>query len=179
MFTPKVFAQEFDNKNAYIRRLCLAGGLVVVALLQNTDGLLPAFFGIRAMPLIPAAVCIAMFEREMTGMFFGLFAGLLWDSMAASGGHFHAAMLTVLAFTCGVLITYVMRNNFITAILLSGGALLAYDAACITRDLVIGAHWDAGYKILTFYIPSGIYSLLFVAAFYFLLRAVEKKFADK
>ena len=179
MFTPKVLVQEFNNKNAYIRRLCLAGGLVLVALLQNTNGLLPSFFGIRALPFIPAAVCIAMFERELSGMFFGVFAGLLWDSAALNGRHFNAILMTILAFTCGALITHILRNNFITAVLLSGGALLVYNIACIVRDLVIGGHLDAAYKILSFYIPSGIYSLLFAAVFYFPVRALEKRFPDR
>ena len=179
MFNPKVTAREFDNRNLYIRRLCLAGGLVLVALLQNINGLLPSFFGLRAMPLIPAVVCIAMFEREMSGMFFGVFAGLLWDSTAVRGDHFHAVLVTVIAFTCGALITHLMRNNFITAVLLSGGSILLYNIACIVRDLVIGKHLDAGYTVLTFYIPSGIYSLLFVAPLYFLVRALVKRFPDR
>ena len=176
---PFISAQEFDNRNAYIRRLCLAAGLVLVSLLQNTNGLLPSFFSVRAMPLVPAVVCIAMFEREMSGMFFGLFAGLLWDSMASTHGHLHAVLLTIIAFACGTLITHLFRNNFITATLFSGGALLVYNIVCIVRDLVIGGHMDAAYKILTFYIPSGVYSLLFVAAFYFLVRALEKKLPDR
>ena len=176
---PNISAQEFDNKNAYIRRLCFAAGVALVALLQNTNGLLPSVFGIRAMPLVAAVVCIAMFEREMTGMFFGVFAGLLWDSMAPTHGHFHAVLLTVIAFASSSLITHLFRNNFITATLFTGAALLLYNLACIVRDLVIGAHMDAAYTILTFYIPSGVYSLLFVAAFYFLVRAVEKKFPDR
>ena len=176
---PNISAREFDNKNTYIRRLLLAAGLVLVALLQNTNGLLPTFAGIRAMPLVPAVVCIAMFEREMTGMFFGLFAGLLWDGTASTHGHFHAVLLTTIAFLCSALITHLFRNNFITAALFSGAGLLVYNIVCTVRDLLIGAHWDAAYKILTFYIPSGVYSLLFVAAFYFLVRAVEKKFPDR
>lgn len=171
--------QEFDNKNVYIRRLCLAAGLLVVTLLQNTAGFLPSFFGIRAMPLIPAVVCVAMFERELPGMFFGVFAGLLWDCSAPNGGNFHAAVLTVIAFTCGALITHVMRNNFLTALLLCAGALFVHESCCFVRDMVIGGNLDAAYKILTFYIPSAIYSLLFALPIYFLVRAVEKKFPER
>ena len=171
--------QEFDNKNLYIRRLCLGAGLLAVALLQNTVGFLPSFFGIRAMPLIPAVVCAAMFERELPGMFFGVFAGLLWDSASPTGGNFYAVILTVIAFACGALITHVMRNNFLTAILLSGGALFAAESCCFVRDMVIGGHLDAAYKILTFYIPSGVYSLVFLPVLYFPIRALEKRFADR
>lgn len=171
--------QEFDNKNVYIRRLCLAGLLLLVALLQNTVGFLPSFFGFRAMPLIPAVVCAAMFERELPGMFFGVFAGLLWDSASASGSNYNAFLLTILAFVCGALITHMMRNNFLTAILLSTGALLVYGSCCFVRDLVIGGHLDGAYKILTFYLPSGLYSLLFLPVLYFPIRALEKRFADR
>lgn len=170
--------QEFDNKNVYIRRLCLAAGLLLIALLQNTDGLLPSFFGFRAMPLVPAVVCAAMFEREMAGMFFGVFAGLLWDG-AAFGGSFHAIVLTTLAFVCGALITHVMRNNFLTAILMSAGALFVHGSCCFVRDMVIGGHLDAAYKILTFYIPSLVYSLLFLPLLYFPIRALEMRFPDR
>lgn len=171
--------QEFDNKNVYIRRLCLAAGLLAAALLQNTVGLLPTFFGIRAMPLIPAVVCVAMFERELPGMFFGVFAGLLWDCASPYGGHFHAIILTIIAFTCGALITHVMRNNFLTALLLCGSALLVHESCCFVKDMVIGGNLDASYKILTFYIPSGVYSLLFALPIYFAVRAVEKKFPER
>lgn len=171
--------QEFDNKNVYIRRLCLAAGLLVVSLLQNTVGFLPSFFGIRAMPLITAVVCAAMFERETAGMFFGVFAGLLWDGSTASGSNFNAIILAAIAFVCGALITHMMRNNFLTALLMSAGAQFLYGCCCIVRDLVIGGHLDAAYKILTFYIPSGVYSLLFLPALYFPIRALEKRFADR
>ena len=105
--------QEFDNKNVYIRRLCLAGIVLLTALLQNTEGLLPSVLGFRAMPLIPAVICIAMYERELPGMFFGVFAGLLWDSAARTGTNLNTILLTILAFVCGCLITHLMRNNIL------------------------------------------------------------------
>ena len=171
--------QEFDNKNVDIRRLCLAAVLRLAALLQNTVGFLPAFFGIRAMPLIPAVVCVAMFERELPGMFFGVFAGLLWDCASPNGGNFHAIVLTIIAFSCGALITHVMRNNFLTALLLSGGALFVHESCCFVKDMVIGGNLDAAYKVLTFYIPSGVYSLLFALPIYFAVRAIEKKLPER
>lgn len=174
-----VTQQEFENKNIYIRRLCLAGILLAAALLQNTTGLLPAPFGVRALPLIPAVVCTSMFERELPGMFFGAAAGLFWDMSSATGGHFHAIILTAIAFTCGALITHLMRNNFITAALLSAGGLLLHALCCFVKDLVIGGHLDGAYKILTFYFPAVLYSLLFLPLCYFPIRALEKHFSDR
>ncbi len=166
---------EFDNKKTYIRKACYAAGLVVVALLQNTEGLLPSFFGIRAFVLIPALVSIAMFERELSGMFFGVFAGLLWDVSSASGGHFQAIMMTAIGFICGSLITYLMRNNLITGILLSAGSLVVHSLLCWLKDYIFSGNFDGAYKLLTFYIPSCIYTMLFFPLFYFLVRFARKK----
>lgn len=167
--------REFDNKKEYIRKACFAAGLLVVALLQNTEGLLPSFFGFRALIIIPALVSVAMFERELSGMFFGLFAGLLWDMSSASGGHFQAIMMTVIGFVCGSLITYLMRNNFVTGTLLTGCALFFHMICCWLKDYIFSGNFDGAYKILTFYIPSCIYTLLYFPLFYFVVRFACKK----
>lgn len=170
---------EFDNKNVYIRRLCLAAVVLLVAILQNTDGLLPSAFGFRAMPLIPAVVCISMYERELPGMFFGVFAGLLWDSVSPSGGNFYAILLAIFGFTCGALITHLMRNNLITAFLLSGSAQLLHMLFFFCKEYIFSGRFDGAYKLLTFYIPSYLYSMLFLPILFFAVRAIEKKFPDR
>lgn len=171
--------QQYDNRNLYIRRLCLAGGLLLVAILQNTGGLLPSVFGIRAMPLIPAVICIAMFERELPGMFFGVGAGLLWDCVSASGTNRNAILLAVFAFVSGALITHIMRNNIVTALLLCGSGIVLHSLFFFFKDFVFSGHFDGAYKLLTFYIPSCIYTMLFVPIFYFLVMSLEKRFADR
>lgn len=167
---------EFDNRNVYIRRACYAVGLLCVAMLQNTAGLLPSFFGFRALIIIPALVSVAMFEKEMAGMFFGLFAGLLWDMSSASGGHFQAIMMTAIGFVCGCLITYLMRNNIITGIIFSSSALVIHSLLCWLKDYIFNGNFDGAYKLITFYIPSCIYTMLFFPIFYFLVRFVQRRF---
>ena len=170
-----MIGSEFENRKVHIRRACYVVGLLCVVMLQNTEGLLPSFFGIRAFIVIPALVSVAMFEREMSGMFFGLFVGLLWDVSSASGGHYQAILMTTIGFACGSLITYLMRNNLITGILLSGSSLLIYLLLCWMKDYIFNGNFDGAYKLITFYIPSGIYTLLFFPAFYFLVRYLRKK----
>ena len=166
---------EFDNRKAYIRRACYAAGLLVVAMLQNTAGLLPSFLGFRAFIVIPAVVCIAMYERETSGMFFGLFAGLLWDMASPSGGHFQAIMMTAIGFVCGCLITYLMRNSLVTGTILSFGVFLFYTLLCWMKDYIFSGNFDGAYKLITFYIPSCIYTMLFFPIFYFAVRFAQRK----
>ncbi|HCB90399.1 MAG TPA: rod shape-determining protein MreD, partial [Ruminococcaceae bacterium] len=45
--------------------------ILVLFVLQETPGLIPEIGGARPVMLIPAAVCIAMFESETPAMAFG------------------------------------------------------------------------------------------------------------
>ena len=48
-------------------------------IIQTTPGLFE-FFGIKPILVLPACICIAVFEGEFAGGLFGFFAGLLCDS---------------------------------------------------------------------------------------------------
>ena len=117
---------ESQRKKLITRRLCLALILLLLSVLQNTDGFFPQIFGVRALILIPAVVCMAMYERDIWGMLLGLFAGALWD-ITASGASFNALYLLTVGFVCGTLINTIMRNNVVTAMILSTLATLIYN----------------------------------------------------
>ncbi|HBT91305.1 MAG TPA: rod shape-determining protein MreD, partial [Ruminococcaceae bacterium] len=59
-----------------IRYLGYSIEILVLFVLQETPGLIPEIGGARPVMLIPAAVCIAMFESETPAMAFGLAGGL-------------------------------------------------------------------------------------------------------
>ena len=165
-----------DNKDIYKRRLCFAAMFVAAAVLQNTSGLIPEMFGARAMPLIPAAVCVAMFEREISGTLFGAFAGLLWDMSAPSGISFNAVMLAAVGLACGSLITYVMRNNLVTALLLCFVSAVFHLVCYWMKTYIFRGDFKGAVSLLTFYIPSALYTLLWLPVFYFSVRAIMKRF---
>lgn len=164
-----------ENRNLIVRRIVFALALVCIAALQNTDGLIFSPFGITPMLLIPAVVCIAMFERDTVGMFYGLFAGLMWDSVSAEGGSFNALLLTAIGFACGALIKRIMRNNLITALLLCSAATVLHQLVYWLRIYIIGGNIDGALSLFTFYLPSCIYTILLLPLFYFPTRAEMKK----
>jgi len=165
-----------ESRRALVRRLIFGAGLVAVAALQNTRGLLPSVFGIRATPLIPAVVCVAMFEREVPGVLYGLFAGLLWDASSASGGSFNAILLAAAGFACGTLITHLMRNNLVTALLLCSVSVTVHNVAYWAKIYVLGLGGNGALSLFTYYIPSCVYTMLWLPVFYFLVRAAMKRF---
>ncbi|MCR5484183.1 MAG: rod shape-determining protein MreD [Clostridiales bacterium] len=172
----KIF--NIENKKLRLRRLLFGAGLVLLSVLQNTDGLFPEIFGVRAMLLIPAVVCIAMFERETVGMFFGFFAGILWDMSSSSGGNFNALFLVFTCFVCGSLITYLMRNNLVTALLLSSVFTALHHLVYWLWAIIIKGNADRALSLFSFYIPSVIYTVIFLPIFYFAVRAGMKYLND-
>ena len=146
--------------------------------MQNTDGFFPQIFGVRALLLIPAVVCIAMFERDMAGMFFGLFAGALWD-MNAGGASFNALYLMAVGFICGTLINTIMRNNIVTALLLSMVFIPVYVIGYWFFHFVVGGIDMAGFVFLRYYLPSIFYSAVFLPLMFIGVRAIEKHYSEE
>ncbi len=167
---------ESQRKKLIIRRLCLALILLLLSVLQNTDGFFPQVFGVRALLLIPAVVCIAMFERDIYGMLLGLFAGALWD-ITASGASFNALYLLAVGFACGTLINTIMRNNVVTAFILSTLATVIYNVGYWAIHFAAGSLDSAPFMFFRYYLPSIFYTAMFIPVTFFAVRAVEKKFS--
>ncbi|MEI6577865.1 MAG: rod shape-determining protein MreD [Eubacteriales bacterium] len=164
-----------ENKNVYIRRLIFVCLLMLTAMLQNTDGLFPEIFGVRAMLLIPAVVCISMYERDISGIFFGLFAGLLWDTVSAGPQSFNAIMLTMIGFVSGVFIGTIMRNNIVTALLLTAAAVFIYNTLYWLIAYVFNSYSGAWLEYFSFYLPACIYTIVLMPGFYYLVRLIRNK----
>lgn len=164
-----------ENLNIYIRRFVFTVAIILVAAIQNTPHLFPTIFGARAFLLIPLVVCIAMFERGMAGAVFGAFAGMLWDFTLSRGDGFNTLFLMAIGIICGLLINYLMRNNLVTAILLTSITLLLYSL-CYWLVFIIFRGIEGGAStILTFYLPSALYSLVLMPIFYFSIRSYMKR----
>lgn len=169
---------ESNRKKLIMRRICLALILLPVSVIQNTDGFFPQIFGVRALLLIPFVVCISMFERDIVGMFLGLFAGALWD-IFASGASFNALFLTAVGFICGTLINTIMRNNVVTAFILSTAATVIYNICYWLFHYVFGGLDSAAYMLLRYYLPSIAYTVILVPLVFIIIRFVEKKFIEE
>ncbi|MBQ6268087.1 MAG: rod shape-determining protein MreD [Clostridia bacterium] len=165
-----------QRKILFLRRLILALMLLVLSLLQNTDGFFLQIFGVRALLLIPAVVCIAVFERDFAGLFFGLLAGALWDA-AAGGASFRALYLMAVGYLCGVLINTLMRCNIMTATLLSAGAVLLYELAAWLIAYPLAGLDRAVFMLLRYYLPGAVYSLVFAPVLFILVHTVQKKYS--
>ena len=169
---------ETERKKLILRRGSLALILLVLSVLLNTDGFFPQIFGVRALLLIPAVVCIAMFERDLAGMLFGLFAGALWD-MNAGGASFNALYLLAVGFICGTLINTIMRNNIITASILGMIFIPVYIVGYWFFHYIVGGLDMAGFVFLRYYLPSIAYTAAFLPLMFIIVRSIEKHYSEE
>ena len=167
-----------SSRNIYIRRALTVVLVFITALIQHT-GLIPEILGVHAVMLVPLTVCIAMFERSIPGMCFGVLAGILWDFASVRGDGFFAVVLTVIGFASGALVTFLFRNNIRSALIISFGSLLlcnvSYWLMFILNKGYEGA-WDA---LFSRYLPSVLYSLVFTFVFYYLVSLIVRYTAEK
>lgn len=169
---------ETERKKLIIRRGSLALMLLILAVLQNTEGFFPQIFGVRALLLIPAVVCVAMYERDIWGMFFGLFAGAIWD-ISSSGASFNALFLLTVGFICGTLINTVMRNNIVTATLLSSVFIPIYHVIYWLFHFVFTGLDSARFMFLRYYLPGIAYTLIFAPLLFIIVRSIEKYYTEE
>ena len=162
-----------DNKPKYIRWAIFGALLVISVLLQNSVGGLLEVFGARVFLCIPFLIAIAMFEREVPAAIFGALAGALWDVSSGVDG-FNTIVLMALGAVCSLLISHLMRNNLVTALVLGAGSIAAYEIIYVAVRF-----WDAGSpvrQIFTFYLPSLIITVVFVPVCYFIVKSIYNSY---
>lgn len=167
--------RRFDRR-AFFRHTLYAALLLVLHTLQNTGGLFPTPYATHAWLLIPAVVCVGMCERERAGLFYGLLAGLLWDSLLL-GSNYYTIFLCLAGYLCGSLTRRLMRNNIMTACLLSAAFLLLFTFGrwLLAIGFQLGTHTLR--MLLQFYLPSCLYSFLLSPPTYWLVRKISNSFA--
>ena len=168
-----------DNKNLYIRRILFVVLIVLTAVFQHTKGAVPSLFGAKAFLLIPLTVCISMSEKSMGGLSFGVLAGVLWDFATVRGDGFYAVMLALAGFTASAGVAYIMRNNIFSALILSAGAS-AFVSIGYWLVFILAKGYEGAWGLLfSFYLPSAVYSFIFTAGYYYLVRAIVRATTDK
>ena len=169
-----IITSETNSKPLVARRAWLLLIIIITAVLQNTGIFPPRIFGVSALPLLPLAICISMFEREWAGIILCVVAGVFCDIPMATGDGFYAIFFLIVCFISGLLITSRMRNNLLTASLIG---FVACMLQALTYWLIFYAFKGYGQGLFfEFYLPSAIYSFLFVPFFYFIVRAVFRKY---
>jgi len=167
-----------ENRPKIMRRGCFFLVVLLAGILQISD-VLPTFFGIKFLPLLPLTVVLGMFERETYGLYYGLLAGIMWDMNLGAGDGFNAFFFAFVGFFCGLLMTYLMMNNLITAnILCVISTLLYFLLNWLFFVAVRGL--DGGTSILIYQsLPTAALNIVTLPLYYYGVRAIMKNFKLK
>lgn len=166
--------QYDERKPRFFRRFLFCVVIAVCALIQN----LPAEaspFSVRALLVIPATVCISVFEREIPSALFGFFGGMLLDISSSKDG-FNTLVLTVLCAAVSLLVSHFMRNNIVTAAVMCGSSVIVYQLIYIIVFYIFGGAGFPVKAILSFCFPCFALTFLFIPILYFIIMSIGKKF---
>lgn len=142
---------------------------VVTALIQHTPGFNLSVGSVSPMLLVPFVVCVAMYERTLTGLAFGVLAGALWDFASTGADGMFTLMLAVIGFGTGAIITFFIRNRLASAVVLSFVSSLAVSSAYWMVFVLRKGFDDSWLILLTRFLPIAVYSTLFAFVYYYLI----------
>lgn len=108
-----------SRKKLITRYVIYIAELLFVYALEQALASRLGFCGLYMFLLIPTFVGISLFERENTGMFFGVLTGILMDYGYGSGIGIWAVLFCVIGYFLGMLSNYVVRANILIEIFAS------------------------------------------------------------
>ncbi len=130
-------------------------------------------------PLLPLSllVAIGMFGSELTGAFTGLIIGIFTDAVANTPQGFNAVVFCALGLSAVLVVKHLFNNNIISAVSLCALCALLYF---LLRWIFCYAFSLSFTENLTYFIntiiPSCVYTSIFIIPFYYLEKALYKRF---
>lgn len=148
--------------------------IVVMFLLQMTPRVLPEVWGARPWLMVPLTVFIAMFEGPLTGGVCGAVAGFLWDMFSQRLPGFSALFLLVIGVACGLLVQVLLRNNVLSAMMLSSSVTVGYGLYQWFFCTVIWGKEDAWFVLWRLTLPDIVYTICISIILYYVLYFIAK-----
>ncbi len=144
------------------------------ALIQNTAGLTLEPGGARCFLLLPVCMILGAGEDERFAAAVSLFGGLLWDLSSAVHLGFNAVYMCVMCFLGAALITYFLRNTFITSFIFCTVFILLYCLLYWLFFIIIKDVRGAELSLFSFYLPSAVYTIAAAPIIYLSLRPIKR-----
>lgn len=144
-------------------------------IIQTTPGLFD-FFGIAPFIVLPACICIAVFEGEFAGGLFGFFFGLFCDSTSETVFGFNALVFLVFCVMAGLATIYLFRRSTMNIMLLCLGAVFFRSALEYFFGFILYGYENLAPFFYTEIAPQIVLTSIFSLPFCLLFRWLHKKF---
>jgi rod shape-determining protein MreD. len=160
--------------NKIVRYLTYSLELLVLFMLQQTPGLFPEIMSARPVLLYAAVINIAVFEKEIPAMGFGIYTGMLIDFGFGSGLGFHAIVLMPICLAVSVMTKTIMQVNLGTAILTGVWTVALLVLASWLYQYLLRGYDYPTYALLNHYLPKYIYTLILFPLTFVINRSIAK-----
>lgn len=134
--------------------------VLVIALMQMSPRCFPVIAFARPTPLVLFTVCVAMLEGPAIGSVMGLTAGLLWDLYSMRIFGYYGLMLMAIGLTVSLLVQWLLRANFLSAMLLCVSGVLVYTLLDWLICYVLFLHDEIVSVLVRVYLPNALYTVL-------------------
>lgn len=148
---------------------------VAVLLMQTAPRFFPAIGYARPVPLVLLVVCVAMFEGVRFGVGIGLLAGLLWDVYSFRLFGYDGLVLMAIGMTVGLLVQWLLRANFLSAMLLCVSGVLVHTLLEWLFCYVIFLKEEVWTVLLRVYLPNALYTVLLAPLVYWGILGIAQR----
>ncbi len=162
------YNQRISKTVTYVIIISLA------ALIQNTKGLTIEIGGARCFLLLPVCMIIGIGEDEFWAGIMGLFGGMLWDLTSAQHHGFNAIFICLFCFFCAALVTYYVRETFLTGFIFSAVEIFTYCLLYWLFFIIFRGMHGVELTLFSFYIPSAFYTLAITPIIWLTLSPIKK-----
>lgn len=152
--------------------------ILICYILQETPALF-SIFGIKPLLIVPAAVCIAVFEGEFSGALLGAFAGVLCDMGSITIFGFNGIVMLIMCAACGLLILFLLRQSMLNAVVLCAAVLFIRGSLEYLACLAIWGFEGVGMYYLRYTLPCIAYSAAVSPLIFLAVKKIHSLFAQK
>lgn len=161
------------------KRICTIVIIVIGFLLQTTT--LQAFKLADVVPnvLLILTVCYAYMRGRTSGIFIGLFCGLLLDMMYGSVIGLYSFIFMTIGFLCGHCQKIYFTDNLILPCVLVGISDFVYGLYYFVTEFLVRGRLNFGFYFVKIILPEMIYTMIISVIIFRLLNMLEKLMTEK
>ena len=150
----------------YLPWVFYVAAVLMVALMQISPRFFPTVSFAHPVPLVVFTVCVAVLEGPTMGAVIGVIAGLLWDMHSLRIFGYYGLMLLLIGLAVGLLVQWLLRANFLSAMLLSVSGVLVYTIMDWLICYVLFLRDEMSVVLIKVYLPNAVYTIVLAPIVY-------------
>lgn len=167
------------NKVRVIKYAVFVFEIFIMYIIQNTPNLVPEVFGGKPVILIPVVLTMAIFEKEIPAVVFGVLCGLLIDMGYGGAVGYYGITLAISCFIITNLIGNYIRTNMLTIMIVSSIIIPVIIFVQFLLYYVAMGYTNVWGFFVKHYISRIIYTLILTPVFFKLNSFIVKRTNEK